>query len=70
MKKKQGSVKNLCFDCICAILGMGITFGGLFFLKDLFNVFLEYNPFFSLGRRITAFIIDQHNWLEENLPIP
>lgn len=67
--KQRSRVKNLLLDCIYALLGVGIGFG-LFFLKDLFNVLLEYNPFFSLGRRITAFVIDQHNWLEKNLPIP
>lgn len=67
--KQRSGVKNLLLDCIYALLGVGIGFG-LFFLADLFNAFLEYNPFFSLGKRITAFVIDQHNWLEKDLPIP
>lgn len=65
--KKKGSVKNLCFDCICAILGMGITFGGLF-LDNLYILYLEDNPFILLGRRVAWFFIECFDWMQ--LPIP
>lgn len=58
--KKKSQMKELLFDCICALSGIGIGLGIFYLVPN--------NPIFQLGRLITAFIIDLFGWMA--VPIP
>ncbi len=62
--KKNNDMKELFYDCIFALLGIGFSIM-LFFIPPYIAA---NNPIFELGRLIAAFFIDHFNWMD--LPIP
>ena len=55
--KKRGNMKELRFDCICALIGIGIGIAKIYLLKN--------NLTFHISARITAFlIIDCFDWMQ------
>ncbi len=54
--KKRGNMKELRFDCICALIGIGIGIAKIYLLKN--------NMTFFISARITAFLIDCFDWMQ------
>lgn len=60
-KKKIHNMKELLFfDCIGAVFGIVIGYVSF--------TFADTNPFFLLGRWVTAFLIDYFNWMTYPAP--
>ena len=55
--KKCSNIKELSFDCICALIGIGIGIGIIYLSPD--------NPISGMGAMITSFIIDYFYWMSE-----
>ena len=55
--KKHSDIKELSFDCICALIGTGIGIGIIYLSPD--------NPISGLGAMITSFLIDNFYWMSE-----
>lgn len=62
--KRINTVKGLLFDCIFALLGVGMGSVVYFIIPDS----VPYNPIFLLGRQIASFFIDHFNWMEYPMP--
>lgn len=62
--KKNNNMKELIYDCIFSLLGIGFSIM-LFFIPPYIAA---NNPIFELGRQIAAFFIDHFNWMD--IPIP
>lgn len=62
--KKLGNIQGLLFDSVCALFGIGMRLGSA--LISPFTVRID--PIVRLGRQVTAFLIDELNWM--GYPIP
>lgn len=60
--KKRNNMKELVSDCICALFGIGIGFGILYFIPE--------NPIFLLGERIDFIFFNLFDRLWIEYPIP
>ncbi len=62
--KRRNNMLEFCFDCVCALLGMGMGIGLL--LKEPYAVYR--NPVFLAGEQFMAHLIETFDWM--SLPIP
>lgn len=64
--QKKRTVKELFFDCIYALSGIGITIGSI----RIFDMIFPYrdDPILLLGRLIAAFLIDSFDWIDYIIP--
>ncbi len=62
--QKLGNIQGLLFDSVCALFGIGMRLGSA--LISPFTVRID--PIVRLGRQVTAFLIDELNWM--GYPIP
>ena len=62
--KKNNNMKELIYDCIFSLLGIGFSIMLFFILPYI----AANNPIFELGRQIAAFFIDHFNWMDIPLP--
>ena len=60
IKKINNMKEILCCDFICALYCIVIAIG--IWLIGYIGL-IDFNPFFSMGRRVTAFLIDHFNWM-------
>lgn len=59
---KTNALRELLLDCICGVLGLGI---GLLYYQFLdAYLYLNYDPFFVLGRGIAWFFIEVFGWMK------